>query len=58
MFSRKNNASRQTRTTEDLNLKHFFLASLIAGAIALPASAADYTIIAPANPDGGWDQAA
>jgi len=39
-------------------LKHFFLASLMAGAIALPAYAADYTIIAPANPGGGWDQTA
>ncbi len=58
MFSRKNNASRLARTTEDLDLKHFFLASLMAGAIALPAYAADYTIIAPANPGGGWDQTA
>ena len=39
-------------------MKHFFLASILAGAIALPASAADYTIIAPANPGGGWDQTA
>ena len=39
-------------------MKHFFLASLIAGAMALPAYAADYTIIAPANPGGGWDQTA
>ncbi|MDG3579478.1 tripartite tricarboxylate transporter substrate binding protein [Rhizobium sp. YJ-22] len=39
-------------------MKHFFLASLMAGAIALPAYAADYTIIAPANPGGGWDQTA
>ncbi len=39
-------------------MKHFFLASLLAGAIALPAAAADYTIIAPANPGGGWDQTA
>ncbi|WP_377293300.1 Bug family tripartite tricarboxylate transporter substrate binding protein [Rhizobium sp. SG2393] len=39
-------------------MKHFFLASLIAGALSLPAFAADYTIIAPANPGGGWDQTA
>ncbi|GAA4172159.1 tripartite tricarboxylate transporter substrate binding protein [Shinella granuli] len=46
------------RLTEDTLLKHFFLASLIAGAMALPALAADYTIIAPAGPGGGWDQTA
>ncbi|MGX5664362.1 Bug family tripartite tricarboxylate transporter substrate binding protein [Rhizobium daejeonense] len=39
-------------------MKHFFLASILAGAMALPAYAADYTIIAPANPGGGWDQTA
>ncbi|ATN35734.1 C4-dicarboxylate ABC transporter substrate-binding protein [Rhizobium sp. ACO-34A] len=39
-------------------MKHFFLASILAGAVALPAYAADYTIIAPANPGGGWDQTA
>ena len=38
-------------------MKQFVLASLFAGAIALPAMA-DYTIIAPANPGGGWDQTA
>lgn len=38
-------------------MKTFILASLFAGAMALPA-AADYTIIAPANPGGGWDQTA
>lgn len=32
--------------------------ALAAGALALPALAADYTIIAPANPGGGWDQTA
>lgn len=41
-----------------LTLKHFFLACILAGAMALPAYAADYTIIAPANPGGGWDQTA
>jgi putative tricarboxylic transport membrane protein len=39
-------------------LKHFFLASILAGALALPAAAADYTIMAPAAPGGGWDQTA
>lgn len=39
-------------------MKHFFLASLIAGAMALPAFAADYSLIAPAGPGGGWDQTA
>jgi putative tricarboxylic transport membrane protein len=39
-------------------LKHFFLATFLAGALALPAAAADYTIIAPAAPGGGWDQTA
>lgn len=39
-------------------MKHFFYATIIAGALALPASAADYTIIAPAGPGGGWDQTA
>jgi putative tricarboxylic transport membrane protein len=39
-------------------LKHIFLATFLAGALALPAAAADYTIIAPAAPGGGWDQTA
>ncbi|MBD8556682.1 tripartite tricarboxylate transporter substrate binding protein [Rhizobium sp. CFBP 8762] len=39
-------------------MKQFFLASLVAGALSLPAFAADYTLIAPANPGGGWDQTA
>ncbi|RJL02329.1 Bug family tripartite tricarboxylate transporter substrate binding protein [Paracoccus siganidrum] len=38
-------------------MRNFVLAGLFAGAMALPA-AADYTIIAPANPGGGWDQTA
>lgn len=38
-------------------MKNFALAALLTGAMALPA-AADYTIIAPANPGGGWDQTA
>ena len=39
-------------------MKHFLIASLLAGAIALPAAAADYMVVAPANPGGGWDQTA
>lgn len=39
-------------------MKQFFLASILAGALTLPAFAADYKIIAPANPGGGWDQTA
>ncbi len=39
-------------------MKHFFLASILAGALAFPAAAADYTLIAPAGPGGGWDQTA
>lgn len=38
-------------------MKHFVLTALLAS-VALPALAADYTIIAPANPGGGWDQTA
>ncbi|MBK4216889.1 tripartite tricarboxylate transporter substrate binding protein [Paracoccus caeni] len=38
-------------------MKSLVLATLLAGAVALPALA-DYTIIAPANPGGGWDQTA
>jgi len=39
-------------------MKQFVLASIIAGALALPAAAADYKIMAPAAPGGGWDQTA
>jgi len=39
-------------------MKNTFLACLMAGALAVPAFAADYTIIAPAGPGGGWDQTA
>ena len=56
--AKMNNALRSERLTEDFILKQFFLASILAGALALPAVAADYTIIAPANPGGGWDQTA
>src|SRR5262245_14317811 len=34
------------------------LVGLLAGALALPAAAADYKIMAPAAPGGGWDQTA
>ncbi|MDX3927565.1 MAG: tripartite tricarboxylate transporter substrate binding protein [Shinella sp.] len=39
-------------------MKQFVLASILAGALALPSFAADYTVIAPAAPGGGWDQTA
>lgn len=41
-------------------MKHVILAGLLAGALALPlqAQAADYSIMAPAAPGGGWDQTA
>lgn len=39
-------------------MKRIVIATLAAGAIALPAAAADYTIMAPAGPGGGWDQTA
>ncbi|HEY9010125.1 MAG TPA: tripartite tricarboxylate transporter substrate binding protein [Devosia sp.] len=41
-------------------MKHFIAKAMLAGAIALPLSAmaADYTIMAPAAPGGGWDQTA
>lgn len=39
-------------------MKTLTLAILAAGALAVPAWAADYTIMAPANPGGGWDQTA
>jgi putative tricarboxylic transport membrane protein len=41
-------------------MKQFLAATMLAGAIAMPvaAMAADYTIMAPAGPGGGWDQTA
>ncbi|MBB3610416.1 tripartite tricarboxylate transporter substrate binding protein [Rhizobium sp. BK602] len=39
-------------------MKRFVLTALVASAFSLPVLAADYTIIAPANPGGGWDQTA
>ena len=39
-------------------MNKLLLAALIYGAMAVPAFAADYTIMAPAAPGGGWDQTA
>jgi putative tricarboxylic transport membrane protein len=39
-------------------VKKLLLATLLTGALALPAFAADYKIMAPAAPGGGWDQTA
>ena len=39
-------------------MKKLLLAALVSGALAVPAFAADYTIMAPAAPGGGWDQTA
>jgi len=41
-------------------MKHLVATAILAGALALPVSAfaADYTIMAPAGPGGGWDQTA
>ncbi|KKB82539.1 C4-dicarboxylate ABC transporter substrate-binding protein [Devosia soli] len=39
-------------------MNKFILAALVSGALALPSFAADYTIMAPAAPGGGWDQTA
>lgn len=39
-------------------MKKLILAAVAAGSLAVPAFAADYTIIAPAAPGGGWDQTA
>ncbi len=39
-------------------MKRIIIATLTAGALALPAWAADYSIMAPAAPGGGWDQTA
>ena len=39
-------------------MKRFVLATILAGALALPAWAVDYKIMAPAAPGGGWDQTA
>lgn len=41
-------------------MKHIIASTILAGALVLPlaAQAADYTIMAPAGPGGGWDQTA
>ena len=39
-------------------MKQFSLATILAGATAFSAYAADYKILAPAAPGGGWDQTA
>jgi putative tricarboxylic transport membrane protein len=39
-------------------MKRSLIAAVLAGALAAPAAAADYTIMAPAAPGGGWDQTA
>ena len=39
-------------------MRHFTLGALFAAVLAVPALAADYSIIAPANTGGGWDQTA
>ena len=39
-------------------MKNLLWSALAAGLLAVPAAAADYTILAPAAPGGGWDQTA
>jgi len=39
-------------------MNKLLIAALLSGALAVPASATDYTIMAPAAPGGGWDQTA
>lgn len=39
-------------------MNKLFIAALLTGALAVPAFAADYAIMAPAAPGGGWDQTA
>ena len=41
-------------------MKHFVATTILGAALALPlaAQAADYTVMAPAAPGGGWDQTA
>lgn len=39
-------------------MKKFLLATILASVMAIPAFAADYKIMAPAAPGGGWDQTA
>src|SRR5690349_7376729 len=39
-------------------MNKLLLAALVADALSVPAYAADYNILAPAGPGGGWDQTA
>ena len=39
-------------------MRQFLLASVLVGALALPAAAVDYKVMAPAAPGGGYDQTA
>jgi len=39
-------------------MKKLLIAALLGGALVVPAFAADYNIMAPAAPGGGWDQTA
>lgn len=39
-------------------MNKLLIAALLSGALVMPVSAADYTIMAPAAPGGGWDQTA
>ena len=39
-------------------MKHALLGAAFAAALSVPAFAQDYTIMAPANPGGGWDSTA
>ncbi|WP_116653705.1 Bug family tripartite tricarboxylate transporter substrate binding protein [Pelagibacterium sediminicola] len=39
-------------------MNKLLVAALITGALSAPAFAADYSIVAPAGPGGGWDQTA
>ncbi len=39
-------------------MNKLLLAALVSGALSVPAFAADYNILAPAAPGGGWDQTA
>jgi putative tricarboxylic transport membrane protein len=56
--SKLNELARLVGCKGETAMKQFILASIIAGAFAFPAAAADYKIMAPAAPGGGWDQTA
>jgi putative tricarboxylic transport membrane protein len=40
------------------DMKHTVFGAALAAVLAMPAFAADYTIMAPAAPGGGWDSTA